>query len=208
MKKKLTIIAGSWIFLAASAVHAAPNAPYYFGAGIGLSSLRDATLSESGVPFSIDAEFSAGFGLSAALGYDFDFARMDLELGYKKNDINNFSAFGISVPASGDVTSKSVMMNFYHDFTTSDSRWSPFLGAGLGVTRLNVDNATIIGFPLGEASDTVFAWQLMAGIGYKVANNTIIDLSYRYFATTAPDFDGMKAEYNSHNVMVGLRFLF
>ena len=208
MKKKLTIIAGSWIFLAASAAHAAPNAPYYFGAGIGLSSLRDATLTEAGTPFSIDADFNAGLGLTAALGYDLDFARMELELGYKKNNINSFNAFGVSVPASGDVTSKSIMMNFYHDFTTPESRWSPFLGAGLGAARLDVNNATVTGFALGDANDTVFAWQLMAGIGYKVTDNTVIDLSYRYFATATPDFDGMKAEYDSHNVMIGLRFLF
>lgn len=204
MKKKLAIFAGSCLLFAAGAAQAAPNAPY-FGAGIGLSRLNDATLSDS--TGSIDTDFDTGLGFVASVGYTFDSVRAELELGYRKNDIDNFSAFGVSVPASGDVTSKSGMVNVYYDFTPK-AQLNPFVGAGIGLAKVEVDNAAVAGINLGDADDTVFAWQLIAGIGYQVSDKAVLDLSYRYFATADPDFSGIEAEYGSHNLFAGLRFLF
>jgi len=128
-------------------------------------------------------------------------------LGYRKNGIDSFSVFGVSLPGSGDVTSTSVMANLYYDITPK-ALWSPFLGAGLGLARVEVDDAAVMGVVIGDDDDTVFAWQLMAGIGCKLTEETTLDLSYRYFATSDPDFSGVKAEYGSHNVMVGIRVSF
>lgn len=204
MKKKLAIIAGCWTILSAGAAQAAPDTAY-FAVAAGPTWLDDATLSDASG--SIDAEFDAGFGLVVALGHAFDAVRAEIELGYRKNDIDSFGAMGFSVPASGDVTSKSVMANLYYDFTP-EAQWSPFLGAGLGVARVEVDNAAVMGIPLGNADDTVFAWQLMAGIGSKLTRSTTLDLSYRYHATSDPDFSGIEAEYDSHNIMAGIRVAF
>jgi opacity protein-like surface antigen len=203
MKKKLAIIAGSWVILTAGAAQAA-DAPY-FSVAAGPAWLSDATLTEGGL--SIDASFDTGYGITVAAGHSFDAVRAELELGYRKNGIDSFSGFGVSVPGSGDVTSTSVMANLYYDITPK-ARWSPFLGAGLGLARVEVDNAAVMGIVIGDAADTVFAWQLMAGIGCKLTERTTLDLSYRYFATSDPDFSGIEAEYGSHSVMAGVRVSF
>lgn len=204
MKKKLAIIAGCWTILSAGAAQAAPNTTY-IAVAAGSTWLNDATLSDASD--SIDAEFDTGLGLAVALGHTFDAARAELEFGYRKNDIDSFGAMGYSVSASGDVTSKSVMANIYYDFAPK-AQWSPFLGAGLGVSWVDVDNAAVAGIFLGDADDTVFAWQVMAGCGFKLTQSTTIDLSYRYFATSDPDFSGVEAEYGTHNIMAGIRVAF
>ena len=59
-----------------------------------------------------------------------------------------------------------------------------------------------------DADDTVFAWQVGAGIGYALTPQLTFDLKYRYFATSDPEFDGTEVEYASHNVYAGIRLHF
>ena len=61
---------------------------------------------------------------------------------------------------------------------------------------------------VGNEDDTVFAYQLAAGGSLTINKNLSVDLQYRYFATADPDFDGLEAEYNTHNLIFGLRFTF
>ncbi len=56
--------------------------------------------------------------------------------------------------------------------------------------------------------DTVFAYQVGAGVGYAVTEKVSFDVKYRYFATSDPEFDTTKAEYSSHNVYAGIRVTF
>jgi OmpA-OmpF porin, OOP family len=177
----------------------------YVSGNIGSAVLNDSTLTEPGI--SVDAEFDTGLGITAALGYDMGGGRVELEFGYRSNDIDKFSAGGMSVAGGGDVTSTSLMLNGYFDFK-SQSQWTPFLGAGLGMAKVDVENVTIGNIVIGDADDTVFAYQFIAGLGYAVTPNTSIDISYRYFATADLDLEGTDAEYDSHNFMIGARFSF
>ena len=83
MKKKLAIIAGSWVILTAGAAQAA-NAPY-FSLAAGSAWLSSAILTDGSR--SSDASFDTGYGLTAAVGYSFDAGRdavrAELELGYR-----------------------------------------------------------------------------------------------------------------------------
>ncbi|MFC1886282.1 hypothetical protein ACFLZM_04430 [Thermodesulfobacteriota bacterium] len=51
----------------------------------------------------MDSEFDTGFGAMAALGYDFGKARIETEIGYRTNDIDQFSALGVNVVGGGDM---------------------------------------------------------------------------------------------------------
>lgn len=144
-----------------------------------------------------------GFGLLGALGGDLgEGLRLEAEVGYRQNDLKDISAFGISVPVNGDVSALSFMGNAFYNFET-ETAFSPFLGGGVGFANVEGD---IEG--LGKKDDTVFAYQLSAGGGLELQENLSLDLQYRFFATADPDFAGVKAEYSSHNLMVGLRFSF
>ena len=59
-----------------------------------------------------------------------------------------------------------------------------------------------------DGSDTVFAWQFGAGVGYALTKQWTLDFKYRYFDTDKPDFDRAEAELSSHNFTLGIRFDF
>ncbi len=174
----------------ASSVSAAP----YVSGNFGMVSASDSTLSGNDTG---EMSMDSGFGFLAAVGNNFDGLRGEAEIAYRTNDLNEIS----SVPTSGEIVSLSVMGNLLVDLDLSESV-RPFLGAGIGLTNVEIENGP------NRADDTVFAYQAIAGVGFPLTPITTLDLQYRYFASTAPDFDGMKAEYQTHNFFAGLRFDF
>ena len=54
----------------------------------------------------------------------------------------------------------------------------------------------------------VVAYQLALGGSFAASESLNIDLQYRFFGTADPDFEGLEAEYSTHNFMVGLRHAF
>jgi opacity protein-like surface antigen len=152
-------------------------------------------------PLSGEFTFDTGFGSVAALGSSFqNGGRVEAELGYRKNDFDEVKFDGIGkADIDGDISALSGMGNAYYDFSTKGS-FSPFIGAGLGFANIEVD--------LDGASsedDTVFAYQFILGGSFASSETLSVDLQYRYFATDDPEFDGVDAEYSTHNFMIGLR---
>lgn len=117
--------------------------------------------------------------------------RAEGEIGYQKNDFDKVTGFGITLNASGDVSCLSFLANGYIDFHNS-TPFTPFISAGIGVANIDANDFRIGGFLIGSEDDTVFAYQMGAGVGYAVNKNITIDLKYRYFATEDPDFEGIK----------------
>ena len=126
-----------------------------------------------------------------------------------------------SVAAPGDTTAKVAavtgLFNGYLDLGT----WyglTPYVGAGAGVSDLRTyDYASTAAPPFaGGLSHTQwkFAWALMAGVGYEVTPNLLVDLGYRYMdfgdVTTASDASGAMILKNlaAHEVRVGVRWSF
>lgn len=174
----------------ASSVSAAP----YVSGNFGMVSASDSTLSGNS---SGEMSLDSGFGFLAAVGNNFDGLRGEAEIAYRTNDLNEIS----SVPTSGEIVSLSVMGNLLVDLDLSESV-RPFLGAGIGLTNVEIENGP------NSADDTVFAYQAIAGVGFLLTPITTLDLQYRYFASADPEFDGLKAEYQTHNFFAGLRFDF
>jgi opacity protein-like surface antigen len=207
MKKLLVlgVFGISSLVLAGTCFAASP----YFSGNFGFVSVSDADLTNAefaGLGISnVEISFDNGVGLSLAAGADTGVVRVEGEFSYRKNDMDDLSAsFGgvsDSTPLSGEIESMALMGNVIKDFNT-DSVLTPFLGLGLGFTKLD---AEIEG---DSEDDTVFAYQLILGTGINVSETTSIDLSYRYFAAADPDFDGTELEYGTHNFMIGARFDF
>ena len=203
------LIVYSFSITACSADNAYSDEGAYVSVNIGAAMLSDADLTYPGVPILGSLEFSTGFTGGIALGYGVAYnMRVEGELVYQKNDIDRATAQGISANASGDTSSLALLLNGYYDFMNS-SAFTPFISAGIGVAKIDVNNFTLVGGnQIGSEDDTVFAYQVGAGVGYAVTEKTSIDLKYRYFGTADPDFNGVEAEYGSHNIYVGLRFVF
>ena len=177
----------------------------YASVTAGATFLADSDFEEEGD--TIEAEFDTGYNVGAALGYDFGPGRMEAEIAYRSNEFDKFTYQGVSVSGDGTASALSFMVNGYLDFK-NQSAVTPFVTAGLGFANVDVDDVEVAGVSVGSEDDTVFAYQLGAGLGIALNKEISLDLSYKYFATSDPEFDGTEAEYDSHNINVGLRFSF
>ena len=79
---------------------------------------------------------------------------------------------------------------------------APFVGAGIGVAVFDLDG------DLGDENETTFAYQLMAGLSYAFTPDISASLGYSFFSAPDAEFDGVDFDYDSHNVMAGIRYTF
>ena len=149
--------------------------------------------------------FDTGFELIGALGLTLDYGnRVEIELGYRANDLDTVTIDGLgTADIDGDFTTYSLMGNVYCDSPDTGSGITYFIGGGIGFAQIEADIDLA-----GSAHDTVFAYQLALGGSYAVSENLNIDLQYRFFGTTDPQFGDTKAKYITHNLMIGLRHAF
>lgn len=157
----------------------------------------------------LEARSKNGFGGFFALGLVLGGGRLEVEAAYRANDLDELrEPSGVSTPIEGQITAMSVMGNGYLDFHEDDSSVSPYLGVGAGMARLEISDFGIGGPGDGEAKDTVFAYQGMAGLASHLSERITLFAGYRYFATVNADLDGVEISYGTHNVEVGLRLAF
>ena len=205
----------------AAAAQSLPEGIYLEGRG-GAVFLEDAENSGGGT--SIDSEFNTGFAFGGAVGYAHSSGfRGEVAVEYRKNDADSLAINtllgtpfgGASFSAEGDVSTVTGMVNGYFDIDLG-SGFVPFIGAGIGIAHIDADvDVTVAGnnVSLTDDSDQVFAYQGIAGIAYHFTENVAASLQYSYLATTDPEFEDsggapFDSEYQSHNVMAGLRFTF
>lgn len=191
---------------------------WYGGVEAGATWISDA----DGVNDTIDfggytntAEFDGGWAILGNVGYSFGAYRTELELGYRSNDLDNFSVTGGSHIGGGDVGQFTVMANALYDFKVAEA-YELSLGAGLGLSTIDYDNSSGWHSVDIKDSDTVFAWQLIAGVSRYVPEwGADVVLTYRYLNLESPEFeefDGSDTHndvydnLNNHTVSVGLRW--
>jgi opacity protein-like surface antigen len=181
----------------------------YISVNLGGAFLTDSDQSRTGYD-SETMKFDPGFASSFAGGYNFGMFRIEGELGYQGNNVDNkyddyyYDDYNddhhrhSSNNDSCDLTAYSLMGNVYLDFV-NPSPVTPFLTAGVGMATVNL---------FDYDADTVFAYQVGAGLAFAINPRMSVDLKYRYFATEDLDFEGIKAKFASHNVYCGFRFTF
>ena len=237
MKKAISLLA---VFLVA-VMWAAPgfSADKYVSGNIGISWMSDTEVDDiigylpeyQGIS---DAELGFGSGLTllGALGCDYGDYRVEGELGYQSNDVDELTAnvycrqgeADLDIDLEGDVTILSLLMNGYYDIHLGGGvELSPTVG--VGVAQVSMDdvsvNSATLTCPDGDSSpvdlgddesldinEVTFAYQAGIGVGIPVADNIMLDARYRYFATT--DFTILVANTNleSHSGLLGLRVMF
>ncbi len=98
----------------------------------------------------------------------------------------------------------SFMANVYFDYLTC-TPWTPYLGAGMGVSYLKAD--------LGEIAKSGYrlAWQVMGGLTYDFNSHWAADLGYRYADLGRIRFGGeevAKINARDHEILLGVRYTF
>ncbi len=207
MKKTFSVIVGLLMLLtlpgaAFSYVHA--PGPYFSGQ-LGMSALQDSDLKDWSDTATL--EFDPGFASGFAAGFNFGMFRIEGELGYQMNDVDKIKGYDYDYDeyysdkvSSGDMSAYSFLGNVYLDFV-NPSPVTPYLTAGMGMATVELNDVFY-----EDYDDTVMAYQVGAGLAFQINPHFTIDLKYRYFATEEPDFDGIEADLDSHNVYCGFRF--
>ena len=195
MKRIIVVLASLFLFLSSSYAFGANG---YVSGNIGAAFLTDSDIKLSGFP-TVEASFDTGFAVAAAIGTSINKFRLEGELSYQKNDLDEIE----NISVDGDATVLTLLLNGYYDFS-NDSAFTPYLTAGIGYSNVEVDFDDLG----GSENDDVFAYQFGFGVGFAATDKVTIDAKYRYFATEDPDFDGVDAEMASHNIYLGIRVNF
>jgi len=171
----------------------------------------------------------AGWDADATVGYDFGPFRAEAEVGYRSASVNRLTstvtqpyrnAAGAALNAApgdysyagGRSTALSFMVNGLLDFG-EDTGVQGFVGGGVGVARVKSkvglnDYANTL-----DDSDTVFAWQAIAGIRAPLTDSIDVSLKYRFFNADnvkLTDASGRvwDGRFRSHSILGGLTFNF
>jgi outer membrane protein OmpA-like peptidoglycan-associated protein len=151
-------------------------------------------------------DMKTGYAVLGAVGYAYgNGLRTEIEPGYRRNSIDGVSGAAAAANLSGKLDNLSVMLNAIYDINIG-SALVPYLGAGLGTSRVN-------GKVDGEGdSKWKLAYQGIAGVAYSLNNQVKLDLGYRYFATpdvkVGADVGTIEYENTNHSVLLGLRYHF
>lgn len=210
------VLAVLGFILAGSAQAQTPG--WYVGGEGAWSHLNDQGATATGPGTSTPLKIHPGEGFAAGVngGYEFGSGpRLEGELVYRRHDEKSATSAGITSPTTGNIDNLAIMGNAYYDFNNA-TKFTPYIGAGVGAARLHLDDFNSVGSPGLSDDDWQFAYQGIAGVRYTIDPNWSASLDYRYFATTDPKFSGtvagapsgLKTEYNTHNVMLGVAYHF
>jgi len=229
MKLKTTLFAAAATLAIAPAAHAYQG--LYGAIGAGLNYVQpDQDTEFFGAINGADSEidYNNGIGVYTTLGYAFgNGLRSELEYSYRDNDARHIAGDGAAFtgfnPVSGGIEAHALMVNILKDFDTGNNI-TPYVGLGVGAASLNAeyfgDSGPTTAFGLTpiaiDDNQKALAYQGIAGIAVALAENLSLDLSYRYFATNSPKFDGtvdgrpvtIRQDYDVHSLFAGLRWNF
>ncbi|MGD0585870.1 MAG: outer membrane beta-barrel protein [Oryzomonas sp.] len=171
--------------------------------------------------FNERARFDSGVSIGGAGGFDFGFIRLEGELSYKEADINSISdntGANRYRDINGNLGALAFMTNAFFDFHNY-TPVTPYVGVGIGFATLHMSNTFAtdqnnnrnLMYPRDD--DTVFAYQLGAGLDIALNRRFSLDLGYRYFNTDWASFSrdqltSSGVRFESHNATVGFRTKF
>jgi len=156
-----------------------------------------------------DVEGEGSGAASLGLGYEFgNNWRIELDGTQLWNDMGAISQ---ASNTASDMRITTGMVNAIYDFNDFGA-WKPYVGAGIGIARGSL-SAQAHSFPGGnplappvnnptcpsfnactfDRDDTATAWQLIAGLGYKINDNLTWDTQYRYLNVGELDYTGLGA---------------
>jgi OmpA-OmpF porin, OOP family len=130
------------------------------------------------------AAFDTGWAAFGAAGYGFGAWRIEIEGGYRQNDIESYVKHWKhktwtleGADLAGELTEASAMVNLIYDVPIFE-RFSLAVGVGAGgdYARFKLDTPWA---PIDE-EDWHFAYQGIAGLNYALTRMTVVFVNYRY----------------------------
>lgn len=172
--------------------------------GYGTSSWEDSTVDPTGI--SAMVAIGAGYELQpVVLRGEFEFSLSALGADI---DEDNFPFYNIT--GTNEQTIMTAMANLYVDFL-QDYKLKPYVGFGIGFTRVSEDvSATITEYSNGysetfsaDGASTGFAYGFHAGFGFNITDRLSGDLGVRYIWNAMDEYT-----IDLFGVNIGLRYSF
>ncbi|MGI9410751.1 MAG: outer membrane protein [Hyphomicrobiaceae bacterium] len=176
--------AADWTPPAPAAIEADDGSGVYLSVGGGGQWLADLDIG-GGIE-----DKAGGFG-KGAVGYDTGMFRAEVEasVGYNALDVG---------PVDVNVWTPGLFANAYFDLDNSTG-FTPYAGAGAGISLVTV----------GPFSETVYAWQGMAGVSIDVTDHATLSLGYTFRRYEDVVILGVDLGHvDRHSVDAGFRFRF
>lgn len=142
-------------------------------------------------------------GLNAAVGMKIGNVRAELEYGYRSSDNDVEMDDSLS---SLEIGMKTFLLNAYYDFA-NDSIFTPYVGAGVGYTRMSAKFFDSVEGAMTEAK-TNFSYAANVGVGIKIDTKTTLDIGYRYLNAGHFKVDTEKMKTHANEVSLGIRYDF
>lgn len=167
--------------------------------------------------------YNTGGGFAGRFGYDFGMIRLETELGKHYNnlgrlEVNTDATLGLATgnATAGRTHSTHYMFNavFDLDSLTGDMAIEPFIGGGLGVATVKLQQLTgNVASAYVNSSDDALAYQAFAGVRTPLADNIDLSLKYRFMGTNDGDpidrlGNSFKSSYDVHDIGLGITYKF
>jgi len=228
MRGRFKLAAATVLALVGSAAHAQETNGWYVAGAVTGSDLNKPhqTIANAPAPGStlqVTNDIDFGWGAQVALGRRLGALRVEAEIGRTQNSSRSYTAttpLSITLPQKGKNNVTRYMANAYYDLPQTSLPARFFVGAGLGAADVHITTfaaparaPTAPPSMLIDASDTGFAYQLMAGLSIPINGRLALTTQYRWFdAGTAKGVDSrgeaITRDIAGHNLDVGLRLTF
>ena len=131
---------------------------------------------------SIDKEYKNGVVYNMDLGYKIN-DRFSMDLGYSSCDKLGYYNHIERVKYSQKIKLDTVMINGYGQVPLQD-RMKAYIGIGIGYSRIKLSDmyreTDRLKIMYGDEKSNNLSYALMAGVGFKIKDNYIINLGYKY----------------------------
>ena len=184
--------------------------------GVGFPKDLTGHLEELGTNITTKLNANTGFYGDVGVGYKIKDFRTDLTFGY-----NNYGGVrqSLSAPgfgsasrgASGSLQLYTVMLNGYYDIPIRNaegvrSRWSPYLGGGIGYGSLSIPDCSFSTSCYNGGSMGGFAYQGKVGVSYRATERGFAFLEGGYLGLTSSNLNGVDFDnYGGWRVSLGWR---
>ncbi|MCL2389995.1 MAG: outer membrane beta-barrel protein [Endomicrobia bacterium] len=200
----------------------------------GATFMKDAKYVEtSGGKDDLGNNRSSAFGGSLAVGYDLSEkvkapVRAELEYSYSEAKAEASYKVEAVIPYFNDYKwskrIQTLFLNAYYDINTG-TKVTPYAGAGLGAGFIKTeaealwDGGAVGNEKIDLVTVTDFAWNIGLGLGYRINNNIILDIGYRFvdlgkadtdwgYSSTTYDWRIVADRLYQHQFSIGARISF
>lgn len=210
MNKKNLLLSG--LFLASTQIYAGAMGPIetmpegcrslYIRGDIGANFFNSSQVNTSGRDYNFlvspNASISNSIGYTGGVGYQFLPAlRGDVTFTYRPN-LNVSVQDNVPETGRGSLRNYTVMANLYLDIDYFNLPMVPYFMGGIGSSWFNGYNN--LNWPVvqineyGQTSQN-FAWQIGAGVAYKICDNFLIDFNYQFISLGTASYTGHYDRY-------------